>query len=219
MYVIVAGGGQVGYYLGRELIEQGHEVLIIEKNPARVDMIANELGNVVMRGMADEAATLMEAGANRADVVCAVTGDDEDNLVICQVAKARFNVPRTIARINNPKNEIVFRRLGIDTTVSSTQVILSVIEQEIPAEHLVPLLRLRYADVEVVEAVLDHRSRVIGKPLRELALPPESTIAVVIRQGQPIFPTGQTVLQAGDEILAFTRSKHEAELSRLLWGK
>jgi trk system potassium uptake protein TrkA len=98
-------------------------------------------------------------------------------------------------------------------------VILSVIEQEIPAEHLVPLLRLRYADVEVVEAVLDHRSRVIGKPLRELALPPESTIAVVIRQGQPIFPTGQTVLQAGDEILAFTRSKHEAELSRLLWGK
>ena len=194
-------------------------MLIIEKNPARVDMIANELGNVVMRGMADEAATLMEAGANRADVVCAVTGDDEDNLVICQVAKARFNVPRTIARINNPKNEIVFRRLGIDTTVSSTQVILSVIEQEIPAEHRVPLLRLRYADVEVVEAVLDHRSRVIGKPLRELALPPESTIAVVIRQGQPIFPTGQTVLQAGDEILAFTRSKHEAELSRLLWGK
>lgn len=219
MYVIVAGGGKIGYYLAKELIAQGHEVLVIEKDPRRVEMIANELGNVVIRGMADEASTLEEAGAGRADVVAAVTGDDEDNLVIAQVAKKRFNVPRTIARINNPKNEEIFRLLGIDATVSSTDVILGVIEQEIPAHRLVPLLRLRYADVEVVEAVLDEESRVIGRPLRELSLPPESLIALVIRNGTPIFPTGATVLEAGDEILALTRSRQEEELRRLLWSR
>lgn len=212
MYVIVAGGGKVGYYLAKELIEQGHEVLVIEKDPHRCDLIAGELGNVVMRGMADEASTLADAGAARADVVLAVTGDDEDNLVISQVAKRRFNVPRTIARINNPKNEEIFRLLGIDATVSSTDVILGVIEQEIPQRGLVPLLRLRHADVEVVEAVLGDDSLVVGRALRDLNLPEDSIIAVVIRDGKAIFPSGSTVLQAGDEILALTRSAHEAEL-------
>src|SRR5690348_14303864 len=105
MYIIVAGGGQVGYYLARELVGQDHEVLVIEKDGARAEFISNDLGNVVARGDACEASTLAEVGTARADVVCAVTGDDEDNLVICQVAKKRFNVSRTIARINNPKNE------------------------------------------------------------------------------------------------------------------
>src|SRR5689334_14241860 len=122
MYVIVAGGGKVGFYLARELISQGHEVLVIERDVKRADMIQNELGNVVMGGMADEAATLEEAGGGRADVICAVTGDDEDNLVICQVARKRFQVPRAIARINNPKNEEIFRLLGIDETISSTDL-------------------------------------------------------------------------------------------------
>ena len=212
MYLIVAGGGKVGYYLAKELIDQGHEVLVIEKDAARAEQIMNELGNVVMRGNADEAATLAEAGASRADVVLAVTGDDEDNLVICQVAKRRFNVPRAIARINNPKNEEIFRLLGIDATVSSTDVILSVIEQEIPQYALVPLLRLRHADVEIVEAVLGPDNAAVGKALRDLNLPPESIIALIIRQGRPIFPTGSTTLEAGDEILALTRSAYEAQL-------
>src|SRR5918911_266645 len=154
MYIIVGGGGQVGYYLARELIAQDHEVLVIEKDGRRANFITNELGNVVHRGDACEASTLADVGTARADVVCAVTGDDEDNLVICQMAKKRFSVGRTIARINNPKNEEIFRKLGIDVTVSTTEVILSVIEQEIPTETIVPLLRLRHADVEVVEAIL-----------------------------------------------------------------
>src|SRR5215212_5137546 len=116
MYVIVAGGGQVGFYLARELIAQEHEVLLIEKDAKRVELITNELGNVVYRGDACEASTLAEVGTARAQVVCAVTGDDEDNLVICQVAKKRFSVGRSIARINNPKNEEIFSRLGIDVT-------------------------------------------------------------------------------------------------------
>src|ERR671936_2233967 len=114
MYAIIAGGGKVGFFLGRELIEQGHEVLIIENIAERAEFIANELGNVVLRGNADEASTLADAGAERADVVVAVTGDDEDNLVVCQVAKKRFGTQRTVARINDPRNEGIFRMLGVD---------------------------------------------------------------------------------------------------------
>ena len=212
MYVIVAGGGKVGFYLARELVAQGHEVLVIETSGARVEAIANDLGNVVLKGNADEASVLGEAGANRADVVCAVTGDDEDNLVICQVAKRRFNVARTVARINNPANESIFRLLGIDATVSSTEIILSVIEQEIPSQALVPLLRLRHADLEVVDAKLPKDSPLDGVSLRDLRLPAESLIAIVIRGGEPIFPTGTTTLRSGDEIIALTRTAHEEEL-------
>jgi trk system potassium uptake protein len=218
MYAIIAGGGKVGFFLARELIEQGHEVLIIENNAERAEFIANELGNVVLRGNADEASTLAEAGAERADVVVAVTGDDEDNLVLLQVAKRRFGTRRTIARINDPRNENLFRMLGIDATMNATQVMLSVLEQEIPQANLVPLLRLRNTDVEVVEAVVDARSRVTGQPLNTVELPPESTIAVVIRKGSAFFPNGSTVLEPGDEVVALTRGIHEPKLRGLFFA-
>src|SRR4051794_10315210 len=188
---------------------------MIENNPERAEFIANELGNVVLRGNADEASTLAEAGAERADVVIAVTGDDEDNLVLLQVAKRRFGTRRTIARINDPRNENLFRMLGIDATMNATQVMLSVLEQEIPQSNLVPLLRLRNTDVEVVEAMVDARSRLTGKPLSSVELPPESTIAVVIRKGSAFFPNGSTVLEAGDEVVALTRNVHEPYLRGL----
>jgi trk/ktr system potassium uptake protein len=218
MYAIIAGGGKVGFFLARELIEQGHEVLIIENMADRAEFIANELGNVVLRGNADEASTLADAGAERSDVVIAVTGDDEDNLVICQVARRRFGTRRTIARINDPRNEGIFRQLGIDATVNATQMMLSVLEQEIPQANLVPLLRLRNTDVEVVEAVLDRKSRVTGSALRDVDLPPESAIAVVIRGGAAFFPNGATVLEPGDEVVAFTRSVHEPRLRSLFFS-
>ncbi len=218
MYAIIAGGGKVGFFLGRELLEQGHELLVIEQRADRAEFIANELGNVVLKGNADEASTLAEAGAERADVVVAVTGDDEDNLVICQVAKRRFGAKRTIARINEPRNESIFRLLGIDATINATEVLLSVLEQEIPQANLVPLLRLRNTDVEIVEAVIGSGSEVVGKALRDLRLPDESTLAVIIRGEQAVFPDGNTVLQAGDEVVALTRSVHEARLRSLLFG-
>jgi trk system potassium uptake protein TrkA len=218
VYAIIAGGGKVGFFLARELIEQGHEILIIEQNPERAEFIANELGNVVLRGNADEASTLAEAGAERADAVIAVTGDDEDNLVLLQVAKRRFGTRRTIARINDPRNEDLFRLLGIDATVNATQVMLSVLEQEIPQANLVPLLRLRNTDIEVVEAMITPGSRVRGAALRDIAMPPESTIAVVIRGGSAFFPNGTTVLEAGDEVVALTRSIHEPRLRSLLFN-
>jgi trk system potassium uptake protein TrkA len=218
MYAIIAGGGKVGFFLARELIEQGHEVLIIEQVAERAEFIANELGNVVLRGNADEASTLAEAGAERADVVIAVTGDDEDNLVLLQVAKRRFGTQRTIARINDPRNEELFRMLGIDATVNATQVMLSVLEQEIPQANLVPLLRLRNTDIEVVEALVAAGSKVTGLALRDIDLPPESTLAVVIRGGSAFFPNGATELKAGDEVVALTRSVHEPRLRSLFFS-
>jgi trk system potassium uptake protein len=218
MYAIIAGGGNVGFFLARELIEQGHEILIIENNGERAEFIANELGNVVLRGNADEASTLAEAGAERADVIIAVTGDDPRNLVLCQVAKRRFGTPRTLARINDPRNESLFLMLGIDATVNATQVMLSVLEQEIPQANLVPLLRLRNTDIEVVEALVGAGSRITGLPLREIDLPPESTVAVVIRSGSAFFPNGSTVLKAGDEVVALTRSVHEPRLRSLFFS-
>jgi len=135
MYIIVVGGGKVGYYLTKSLLEEGHEVLMIEKDPRKCASLIDEIGVNVLQGDGCEAATVAEAGMNRADAVIAVTGDDEDNLVVCQVAKQKFKVPRTIARINNPKNERIFRQLGIDVTVSSTELILSQIKQVIPASR------------------------------------------------------------------------------------
>ncbi|MBO0795540.1 MAG: TrkA family potassium uptake protein, partial [Ktedonobacteraceae bacterium] len=132
MYIIIGGGGEVGYYLARNLLGHGHEVLLLEKDAARYQTLSEELGQSIFKGDACEARTLEEAGARRADVVIAVTGEDEDNLVVCQLAKKRFNVARTIARLNNPKHEELFQKLGIDVTVSPTKTILSLVESELP---------------------------------------------------------------------------------------
>ncbi|MBI2756677.1 MAG: NAD-binding protein [Chloroflexi bacterium] len=218
MYAIIGGGGKVGFYLGRELITQGNEVVIIEQLAERAEYIGNELGNIVLKGNADEARTLAEAGAERADVVIAVTGDDEDNLVICQVAKKRFGAKRTIARINEPRNESLFLMLGIDATINATEVLLGVMEQQIPNANMRPLLRLRNTDVEIVELRMPSNSRAIGRSLRDLPMPPDSNVAVLLRGGSPLFPTGATVLQAGDEVIALTRAEHEPALRSLFDG-
>ena len=151
MFIIVAGAGKVGYHLARALVAD-HEVLLIELDPARVDFVAEELGSdVIMQGDACDAATMERAGMERADLVVAVTGDDDDNLTFCQIAKARFSVPRAVARINNPQNEALFRQLGIDSTVSATNLILGHIEQELPWRGLIPLMTLTGRGLEIVE--------------------------------------------------------------------
>ena len=218
MYIIVVGGGKVGYYLAKTLLSEGHEVLVVEKDRRKSERIAEDLGSIVLRGDGCEASTLAEVGTNRADVVVAVTGDDEDNLVICQMAKKKFNVPRTIARINNPKNEHIFKLLGIDATVSSTDVIMSQIEQEIPQHALVHLLRLRHTDVEIVEVMIMADSPVTGKPLRVITLPPDSVISIVVRDGKLVIPAADTVLRTGDEVIALTKVEQEANLRRTLVG-
>jgi trk system potassium uptake protein TrkA len=217
MYILIVGGGKVGYYLTKTLINEGsNEVLLIERNPQKVDIYTERFGSVILQGNGDEAATLERAGAGRADVVIAVTGDDEDNLVICQMAKKRFNVPRTIARINNPKNEELFRRLGIDTTISSTNVILNLIEQMIPERHFVHLMTLRHGDLAIVEGIIPPDSPVNGLTLADIPFPTGVVIAAVMRGAELILPTGGTILQEGDEVVAVTKREQESALRDLL---
>jgi len=216
VYIIVVGGGKVGYYLTRTLLSENYEVLLIEKDAAKVDPFTEQLGAVVIAGDGAEAATLMNAGAARADVVIAVTGEDEDNLVICQVAKQKFHVGRTIARVNNPKNERLFRLLGIDVTVSQTNYILNLIEQSIPEASFVHLLSLRHADLAIVEATITGASSVAYKAIAEVQLPVDCVIVAVDRGPHLIVPTPATELMPGDEIIAVAHRSHEDELRRLL---
>src|SRR5579863_6870615 len=165
MYIIIGGGGEIGYYLTKSLLNQGHEVLLLEKGTARFNNLVEELGQAVVRGDACEARTMEEVGANRADVVIAVTGEDEDNLVICQMAKQHFNVARTIARLNNPKHEQIFQKLGIDITVSPTRSILSLIEAELPGTTFVSLMTLKRAGLEIIEMRVPVDSPIVNKTL------------------------------------------------------
>ncbi|MFL5710837.1 MAG: potassium channel family protein, partial [Chloroflexota bacterium] len=171
MFVLVVGGGKVGYYLAKELIESGHEVALMEKDASRARQIADEIGSIVIPHDGCEGKYLGEAGCNRADVVAAVTGDDEDNLVICQMAKHHFDVPRTIARVNNPKNEELFKHLGVDELISPTRMILGSIEQDIPVHELLHLAALGEGELELIEAHLQAGSPAIGRASKDIPVP------------------------------------------------
>src|ERR671922_1757783 len=171
MFVIVVGGGKVGYYLTKELIDSGHEVVLMEKDRHRADQIADEVGSIVIAHDGCEGKYLKEAGANRADIVAAVTGDDEDNLVVCQMAKHHFDVPRTIARVNNPKNEELFRHLGVDEIISPTRMALASIEQDIPVHELLHLAQLKGGELDLVEAQIAEDSPAVGRRATDIPLP------------------------------------------------
>ncbi|MCC7365090.1 MAG: NAD-binding protein [Dehalococcoidia bacterium] len=204
MYVIVAGGGKVGFYLAQELLQANHEVLVIERDASRSAAVAEELGDNVMNGDSCEATTLDSAGIARADLVCAVTGDDEDNLVVCDIARQR-GVPRTVARINNPRNELLFKKRGIETTISATTAVLAQIEQELPTTDMIPLLQL-HSGLEIVEIKLPETSPIAGRSVREVLLPPESLISLVVDPGGvPRIPSGDTRLNPGDALVVVTR--------------
>jgi trk system potassium uptake protein TrkA len=197
---------------------EGEEVLVIEKDPSKADRIITELGGTAIRGDGAEVATLEEAGVGRADVVAAVTGHDEDNLIVAQVAKKRFNVPRTVARINNPRNEFIFNQLGIDATVSATQVILSIIQQEIPRHPFIHLLTLAGGNIEFIELELSDASPIVGRPASELALPDETAVPFLIRGAQPIVIQPSTVFESGDRVIAVTTGAHESDLRAQMLG-
>jgi trk system potassium uptake protein TrkA len=219
MYIIIVGGREIGYYLSRALLEEGHEVLVIDKNAGEVEYICNQLGSICVRGDGCEVSTLTDAGTSRADMLIAVTGDDEDNLVACQVAKHKFNVPRTIARIKNPENEAIFKELGIDVTVSSTNVILEHIEEELPTHPLTHLLTIRDKGLEIVEIKIPPESPVVGKMVRDLSLPAGSTLSLVIREDErPLVPRADATIQAGDRVIAVTPAESEKALRSALSG-
>lgn len=216
MYILIGGGGQVGLYLTKGLLEQGHEVLLLEKDFRRVKQLQEELGTSVVQGDACEARTLENVGCERANLVIAVTGDDEDNLVICQLAKARFKVPRTIARVNNPRYDELFSQLGIDVTVSPTRTILHMIEAEIPHRAIVPLMTLTQAGLQFVEVTVPDDSPNAYKTLRSLDLPPTVNLALIVRGDHNITPTGETEVMPEDRVFALVTDEGEAALRAAL---
>jgi len=220
MYIVVIGGGRVGYYLIKALLNEGHEIVLVEKEEGICDTINDELGSVCVRGDGCETAVLADVGTDRADMVIAVTGHDEDNLVACELAKHRFKVPRTIARVLNPQNEALFKKLGIDVTITSTNIILENIEAEVPTHLLTRLLTISDRGLEIVEMKVPEGSAAVGKALRDISLPANSVLSLIVRKGvRPVVPSPDTILLADDQIIGVTPSESEAALKEALGVK
>lgn len=218
MYVIVAGGGEVGFHLAKALLEAQHEVMVIESDRRRAQWIEEQLGSVVLNAPADEGRYQIEAGCQRADAVLAVTGEDARNLVICQLARHNCPGGRVIARVNDPKNEIVFKALGIDETVSSTRVLMSVIEQELPMGGFLPLMPLTGSHLELIEAEIAAGTPSAGKTVGALGLPEGAVIGGLVRKGKVLHVHDDTPLQVGDRVIVFSPTAVEAEVRRALFG-
>ena len=219
MYAIVAGGGKVGANVTRSLLAMGHEVTLIEQDSERFEQLEAELGVVALHGDATEIYVLERAGVARPpDIVLAVTGDDEDNLVISQIAKDGFGVPKAIARVNDPRNQPHFDLLGITQTVCATSGILGLVEHEVPEHGLVKLLELRREGFEVVEVQVPAGSPAAGKRVASLALPQGSRLVSVMRGGAAELAVGETVIRPGDQVVAVLKPELEERLRRALIG-
>ena len=217
-YVVIMGGGRVGYYLGRTLLEEGHEITLIEFNPEIFGLVSRQLDCPVIFGDGSTHAIQERAGMSRCDIFVAVTNHDQDNLIGCQVAKRDFGVPKTIARVKNPKNESVMEQLGVDVTVSSTAIISSLIETEVPTHKIRMLLRLRAGQLEIMEYVLDGNSPVVGHQIKDLTMPPHCNIVTILRDGGAVVPRGDTAFENSDIVLALTDLADEPQLRKLLLG-
>jgi trk system potassium uptake protein TrkA len=201
VYVIIAGAGKVGRNLARELLSKEHEVTLIESYRPRYLVVEEEFEHAVQYGDATELWVLERAGIQRADLVIAVTGDDEDNILVCQVAKEKYLCERIIARVNNPRNHDHFRLLGIQPAVSATDLILRLIEHEVPRYGLVHLLALEEERLEIIELEVTPGAPVAGEKVSDIALPEGSLIISVLRGGAGFVPKADTVIEEGDEVL------------------
>jgi trk system potassium uptake protein TrkA len=219
MYIVVIGAGKIGYYLAKRLCASKHTVSVVDRDKALCEEIARELEALVINGDGCEPAVLEEAGIERADVVAAVTGDDEDNLIICQLAKEKFNVHRTVGRVNNPGDEHTFTELGIDVPVDSTKIIAKIIEEEVSFSDFVNLMSFKRGKLAIVRLDLPEDSPVINKELKDIRLPPDSVIVSVLRGEEVIVPKGNTVFKTGDDVIAITLIGNEPQLLNLLAGK
>ncbi|MBM3266327.1 MAG: NAD-binding protein [Candidatus Sericytochromatia bacterium] len=218
MYVLVAGGGKIGMHLIRTLLGQGHEIALVEQDRRVCTQVVEELNEViVIHGDATNPDNLSRAGAGRADVIVAAAGRDQDNYIICKMAKRLFNVKRAVARVNDPRNEDLFRISGVDYLISVTSMVSQAIEHEI-VPHAIMTLFTWHERMSMLEIDLQIASPVVGLPIRKLDFPPGSILAAIWRAGEPIIPDGNTVLQAGDEIFAITVKGSEDLLKKALLG-
>lgn len=218
MNAVVIGGGKVGWYLVKTLVARGHVVSLIDDRPDACARAAEEFNITVICGDGTELSALADAGADRADVFAAVTGQDEENLVACQLAKRKFGVRRTIARVNNPKNQRVFTELGVDSAVSATSIIAGLIEREAVASSIKTLFQFKKGDLEIIEIDLDGSSIARGKAIRDLALPQQAVLVSIVRGDSAIVPRGDTVLVPGDVVLALATREFEPKIRQALIG-
>jgi trk system potassium uptake protein TrkA len=220
MYALIAGGGKIGSNILRTLLRLGHEATLVEQRRDRLERLEEEFEHQVQHGDATEIFVLERAGIARPpDLVLALTGDDEDNIVICQIAREKFGVPKVIARVNDPRNQDHFDLLGISPTVSATAAIMALVQHEVPEHQLVQLLELRKENLEIVEVELDDASPSAGKRVEELDLPDGSRLISVMREGEAEIAVGSTRLHAGDQVLAILQPGKEDELRRVLLSR
>jgi len=214
MKAIVVGGGKVGYYLLKTLREKRYDVTLIEKNRELCNKIAEELGGHIICGDGSDIEVLKDADIEEAEVVAAVTGKDEENLVVCQMAKVNFNVGKTIARINNPKNRAIFKALGVDNTVCSTEVIANLIEGEFDSEELRIVQTLDKGEMILLEVPINKKSAWKNKIIRLLELPRDSVIVSIIRKDHVVFPRGDIEIKEGDKVLLVTNAEEKINIER-----
>ncbi|MFH0877034.1 MAG: NAD-binding protein [Candidatus Omnitrophota bacterium] len=219
MYIIIAGAGKVGHFLAMRLLEDKHTVVLIEKDKGVCYELAEGLDAIIINGDACDPRYLQEARIERADVLAAVTGEDEDNLVICQLAKEKFKVRRTVARVNDPKNEHTFNELGVDVPIDATKIIAKIVEEEASFNDFVNLMSFKRGKLAIVRVDLTPDAPVIHKNLAEITLPPNSVLVSIIRKDEVIIPKGNTTLEPGDDIIALTMIENEQQLLHALLGE
>ncbi len=216
IYVVISGGGKVGSFLARKLAEKGYTVVVIERDPEACRRLSTTTSALVIEGDGCDLRYQEEARVERADVFAAVTGDDDDNLVACQLAKVHFSVPRTVARVSNPKNERIFNLMGIDA-ISSTTIIAQLIEEETDAGGIITLHTLKKGRFAIVEVDLpDDACSSCGRAIKDLNLPRECVLVSILRGEEVIIPRGENALQPGDSVIAVTSPESERELKRIL---
>lgn len=218
MNVLVIGGGKTGSHLAGQLLEQGYQVRVIEDRPTVVERLSRELpAGTVFEGDGSSPFCLEQAGIREMQVVAAVTGDDDENLVIATLARFEFRVPRVIARVNNPKNAWLFtREMGVDVALNQADLMAKLIAEEMSLGDMMTLLKLRRGEYSIVEEKAHPDSLAVGREIRELTLPEQCVLTAIIRRGQLIVPHGNTRLEAADEVIAVVHSSAVASLAALL---
>jgi trk system potassium uptake protein len=218
MHVVIVGGGNTGSYLAKMLLENKHVVQVIEERPSLLEKLASELpANVIIPGDGSSPAVLEQAGVTRAHVLAAVTGSDETNLVITSLARFEFNVPRIIARVNNPKNAWLFTaEMGVDVALNQADILAHLVAEEMSLGDMMTLLKLKRGEYSLIEEKVHPTALVANKTVKEIQLPNECTIVAIIRNHQLLIPHGSTILEPLDEVLALVHGQHLTEFASLL---
>ncbi|MBI5207428.1 MAG: TrkA family potassium uptake protein [Candidatus Firestonebacteria bacterium] len=219
MFIVLMGGGQVGYYLSRELIADKHTVTLIDKDKSVCEQIAREIENIiVICGDGSDKHILEAAGIKQADVFAALTGIDEENLIACQLAKEVFNIKRTISRVNDPRSRNIFNKCNVDTSINTTGILIKIIEEEASLDDYMPLLAIKKGKISLVRVDLHDAAPVVGKLVRDIVLPKNCVLVTILRGEEVIIPKGDTLLSSGDDVIALASIENERDLLHSLIG-